>query len=56
MQGLEVALARLATTVIGTVARSLVTPRPGAGLVPDPLRPSPARRSRTGWRGCSAAG
>lgn len=41
MQGLEVALVRLATTVIGTVARSLVTPRPGAGLVPDPLRPLP---------------
>ncbi|MFE3944302.1 NACHT domain-containing protein [Streptomyces sp. NPDC059118] len=41
MQGLDVALVRLATTVIGTVARSLVTPRPGAGLVPDPLRPLP---------------
>ncbi|MGW2178779.1 NACHT domain-containing protein [Streptomyces sp. NPDC001732] len=41
MQGLEVALVRLATTVIGTVARSLVTPRPGAGLVPDPVRPLP---------------
>ncbi|MEE1743466.1 NACHT domain-containing protein [Streptomyces sp. JV184] len=41
MQGLEVALVRLATTVIGTVTRSLVTPRPGAGLVPDPVRPLP---------------
>ncbi|HEY9327980.1 MAG TPA: NACHT domain-containing protein [Streptomyces sp.] len=41
MQGLEVALVRLATTVIGTVARSLVTPKPGAGLVPDPVRPLP---------------
>ncbi|MFE7616196.1 NACHT domain-containing protein [Streptomyces sp. NPDC057496] len=41
MQGLEVALVRLATTVIGTVARSLVAPRPGAGLVPDPVRPLP---------------
>lgn len=41
MQGLEVALVRLATTVIGTVARSLVTPKPGAGLAPDPVRPLP---------------
>ncbi|MFF9572159.1 NACHT domain-containing protein [Streptomyces sp. NPDC014685] len=41
MQGLEVALVRLATTVIGTVARSLVAPRPGAGLVADPVRPLP---------------
>ncbi|MFD7528355.1 NACHT domain-containing protein [Streptomyces sp. NPDC059849] len=41
MQGLEVALVRLATTVIGTVTRSLVTPKPGAGLVPDPVRPLP---------------
>ncbi|WP_329617061.1 NACHT domain-containing protein [Streptomyces brevispora] len=41
MQGLEVALVRLATTVLGTVARSLVTPKPGAGLVPDPVRPLP---------------
>lgn len=55
MQGLEVALVRLATTVLGTVARSLVTPKPGAGLIPDPVRPLPARRSRTGWRRCSAA-
>ncbi|WP_443069263.1 NACHT N-terminal Helical domain 1-containing protein [Streptomyces sp. NBC_01362] len=41
MQGLEVALVRLATTVIGTVTRSLLTPKPGAGLVPDPVRPLP---------------
>ncbi|WP_405688872.1 NACHT domain-containing protein [Streptomyces sp. NBC_00057] len=41
MQGLEVAMFRLATTVIGTVTRSLVTPKPGAGLVPDPVRPLP---------------
>ncbi|MFD4941562.1 NACHT domain-containing protein [Streptomyces sp. NPDC058409] len=41
MQGLEVAMLRLATTVIGTVAKSLVTPKPGAGLVPDPVRPLP---------------
>ncbi|WP_328893202.1 NACHT domain-containing protein [Streptomyces sp. NBC_00236] len=41
MQGLEVALVRLATTVIGSVARSLITPKPGAGLVPDPVRPLP---------------
>ncbi|MFJ2589861.1 MULTISPECIES: hypothetical protein [unclassified Streptomyces] len=56
MQGLEVALVRPATTVIGTVTRSLVTPKPGAGLVRDPVRPSPARPNRTGWRRCSAAG
>ncbi|MFD7865492.1 NACHT domain-containing protein [Streptomyces sp. NPDC059783] len=41
MQGLEVALVRLATTVLGTVARSLLAPKPGAGLVPDPVRPLP---------------
>ncbi|WP_424921685.1 NACHT domain-containing protein [Streptomyces sp. wa1] len=41
MSGTEVALIRLATTVIGTVARSLLAPRPGAGLVPDPVRPLP---------------
>lgn len=41
MQGLEVALVRLAPTVIGTVTRSLLTPKPGAGLVPDPVRPLP---------------
>ncbi|MEU9205510.1 NACHT domain-containing protein [Streptomyces sp. NPDC048332] len=38
---MEVALVRLATTVLTTVARSLVTPKPGAGLVPDPVRPLP---------------
>ncbi|MGW1128287.1 NACHT domain-containing protein [Streptomyces sp. NPDC002526] len=41
MQGLEVALLRLATTVVTAVTRSLVTPKPGAGLVPDPVRPLP---------------
>ncbi|MFH8760128.1 NACHT domain-containing protein [Streptomyces atroolivaceus] len=41
MTGTEVALIRLATTVIGTVARSLLAPRPGAALVPDPVRPLP---------------
>ncbi|MFD7440141.1 NACHT domain-containing protein [Streptomyces sp. NPDC059909] len=41
VQGLEVALARLAGTVIGSVARSLLAPRPGAGLVRAPLRPLP---------------
>ncbi|MFJ2702288.1 NACHT domain-containing protein [Streptomyces sp. NPDC087428] len=38
---MEVALVRLATTVLGTVARSLLAPKPGAGLVPDPVRPLP---------------
>ncbi|MFF8697299.1 NACHT domain-containing protein [Streptomyces sp. NPDC015144] len=41
MSGLEVALLRLATTVASTVARSLLTKKPGAGLVPDPVRPLP---------------
>ncbi|MFF3260454.1 NACHT domain-containing protein [Streptomyces sp. NPDC002932] len=38
---MEVALVRLATTVLGTVAKSLLAPKPGAGLVPDPVRPLP---------------
>lgn len=41
MAGLEVALVRLATTVLGTVVKSLLAPKPGAGLVPDPVRPLP---------------
>ncbi|MGA4946346.1 NACHT domain-containing protein [Streptomyces cinereoruber] len=41
MQGLEIALARLAGTVLGAVARSALAPRKGAGLVPSPVRPLP---------------
>ncbi|MGW7228989.1 NACHT domain-containing protein [Streptomyces cyaneofuscatus] len=41
MSGTEVALIRLATTVLGAAAKVLLTPRPGAGLVPDPVRPLP---------------
>jgi len=41
VSGTEVALIRLATTVIGAAAKALLTPRPGAGLVPDPVRPLP---------------
>ncbi|MFI9624038.1 NACHT domain-containing protein [Streptomyces sp. NPDC052042] len=41
MHGLDIALLRLATTVAGAVARSLVRPGRGAGLVPDPVRPLP---------------
>ncbi|MFD4178646.1 NACHT domain-containing protein [Streptomyces anulatus] len=41
MSGTEVALLRLATTVIGAATKALLTPRPGAGLVPDPVRPLP---------------
>lgn len=41
MSGTEVALLRLATTVIGAAAKALLTPRPGAGLVADPVRPLP---------------
>ncbi|MFI6703190.1 hypothetical protein ACIBJC_30320 [Streptomyces sp. NPDC050509] len=41
MAGLELLLARLAGTVAGAIARSLLTPRPGAALVGDPVRPLP---------------
>ncbi|MFJ1930607.1 NACHT domain-containing protein [Streptomyces sp. NPDC088131] len=41
MAGTEVALVRLATTVLAAVAKSLLAPKPGAGLVPDPVRPLP---------------
>ncbi|MEU7277976.1 NACHT domain-containing protein [Streptomyces sp. NPDC045431] len=38
---MELAVARLAGTVLGAVARSLVAPRAGAGLVDRPVRPLP---------------
>ncbi|MFF8828773.1 NACHT domain-containing protein [Streptomyces sp. NPDC015131] len=38
---MEIVAARLAGTVLGSVARSLVAPRPGAGLVDRPVRPLP---------------
>ncbi|MEV5440370.1 NACHT domain-containing protein [Streptomyces sp. NPDC052682] len=41
MQGLELVLARLASTVAATLAKSVLAPRPGAGLVTGPLRPLP---------------
>ncbi|MFF2010353.1 NACHT domain-containing protein [Streptomyces sp. NPDC058195] len=41
MSGPEVALIRLATAVASAVARSLLAKKPGAGLVPDPVRPLP---------------
>jgi hypothetical protein len=41
MQGIEVVLVRLASTVVSALAKSVLTPRPGAGLVPDPVRPLP---------------
>ncbi|WP_128817155.1 NACHT domain-containing protein [Streptomyces sp. S063] len=41
MSGTEIALLRLATTVAGAAAKALLTPKPGAGLVPDPVRPLP---------------
>ncbi|MER8260106.1 NACHT domain-containing protein [Streptomyces albidoflavus] len=41
MTGQEVALMRLAVTVAGAIARSLLTSRPGAALTPDPVRPLP---------------
>lgn len=41
MQGLEIAPARPAGTVLGTVARSALAPRTGAGPVPSPVRPLP---------------
>ncbi|WP_052425005.1 NACHT domain-containing protein [Streptomyces fulvoviolaceus] len=41
MQGLETVLVRLASTVAATVAKSLLKPASGAGLVSDPVRPLP---------------
>ncbi|WP_438294539.1 NACHT domain-containing protein [Streptomyces sp. HUAS TT7] len=41
MPGLEVVVLRLASTVVSTVAKSALAPRPGAGLVAGPLRPLP---------------
>ncbi|WNF26328.1 NACHT domain-containing protein [Streptomyces sp. C11-1] len=41
MSGTEVALVRLATTVVGAATKALLTPKPGAGLVQDPVRPLP---------------
>ncbi|MFI0019381.1 NACHT domain-containing protein [Streptomyces griseus] len=41
MSGTEVAVLRLATTVIGAAAKALLTPKPGARLVPSPVRPLP---------------
>ncbi|MBT2490060.1 NACHT domain-containing protein [Streptomyces sp. ISL-96] len=48
MQGLELVLARLAGTVVGAAAKSLLIPRPGAGLVIAPVRalPRPASPER----------
>ncbi|MGW0946643.1 NACHT domain-containing protein [Streptomyces sp. NPDC002623] len=41
MQGLEVVVVRLASTVVSTIARSMLKPSPGAGLAADPVRPLP---------------
>ncbi|MFF2520312.1 hypothetical protein [Streptomyces sp. NPDC058086] len=41
MYGLEPVVVRLASMVAQTVAKSMLTPKPGAGLVADPLRPLP---------------
>ena len=41
MHGLEAVVVRLAATVAQTVAKSVLTPKPGAGLVADPVRPLP---------------
>ncbi|MFJ2178305.1 NACHT domain-containing protein [Streptomyces sp. NPDC087851] len=41
MAGLELLLVRLAGTVAGAIAKSLLTPRPGAALVGDPVRALP---------------
>ncbi|MFI1769150.1 NACHT domain-containing protein [Streptomyces sp. NPDC020800] len=41
MHGLEVVIVRLASTVAQTVAKSVLTPKPGAGLVADSVRPLP---------------
>ncbi|MGW3873735.1 NACHT N-terminal Helical domain 1-containing protein [Streptomyces sp. NPDC005055] len=41
MSGLEAVVVRLASTVVSTVAKSVLAPKPGAGLVADPVRPLP---------------
>ncbi|MGW2813175.1 NACHT N-terminal Helical domain 1-containing protein [Streptomyces sp. NPDC001415] len=41
MPGLEVVVLRLASTVVSTVAKSVLAPRPGADLAAGPLRPLP---------------
>jgi len=41
MHGLEMVVVRLASTVAQTVAKSVLAPAPGAGLVADPVRPLP---------------
>jgi NACHT conflict system protein/NACHT domain-containing protein len=41
MHGIEVVVVRLASTVAQTVAKSVLTPKPGAGLVADRVRPLP---------------
>ncbi len=48
MSGTEVALLRLATTVAGAAAKALLTPKPGAGLVPtrSVRSPRPAKPDR----------
>nr|WP_308800860.1 NACHT domain-containing protein [Streptomyces polyasparticus] len=46
MNGLEVALAKLAGTVVSAVARSLLTRPPGAGLTDAPVRRRPLPRQR----------
>ncbi|MFH8561239.1 NACHT domain-containing protein [Streptomyces sp. NPDC017988] len=41
MQGLETVLVRLAATVLATLAKTVVAPHPGAGLVTARVRPLP---------------
>ncbi|WP_030933771.1 NACHT domain-containing protein [Streptomyces sp. NRRL B-24720] len=41
MSGLEAVVVRLASTVVSTIAKSALAPKPGAGLVADPVRPLP---------------
>ncbi|MFD6288735.1 NACHT domain-containing protein [Streptomyces sp. NPDC060205] len=45
MQGLEMVLVRLASTVASALAKSLLTPKRGAGLVSAPVRPLPGPAS-----------
>ncbi|MFD6797076.1 hypothetical protein [Streptomyces cyaneofuscatus] len=53
MSGTEVALIRLATTVLGAATKALLTPDRARPWSPTRSARSPAPRSRTGWRGCS---
>lgn len=50
MTGFETVLLRVAGTAASALVKSLLSRTPGAGLTPDPARPSPAGAShRRNW-------